>query len=68
MPMTMGGNDAEAGSSISKRSQQFKIMEEVLLPQDILNGMGCDGETDGMLRIKLREAESNKEIFTSVAW
>nr|GEU46517.1 hypothetical protein [Tanacetum cinerariifolium] len=30
--------------------------------------MGCDGEIDDMLRIKLHEAESNKEIFTSVAW
>ncbi|GKC14987.1 hypothetical protein Tco_1011769 [Tanacetum coccineum] len=35
---------------------------------DILNGMRCDGEIDDMLRIKLREAESNKEIFTYVAW
>ncbi|GKB38789.1 hypothetical protein Tco_0883731 [Tanacetum coccineum] len=35
---------------------------------DILNRMGCDGEIDDMLRIKLREAESNEEIFTSVAW
>ncbi|GJZ01297.1 hypothetical protein Tco_0519258 [Tanacetum coccineum] len=30
--------------------------------------MGCDGEIDDMLRIKLREAESNEEIFTSMAW
>ncbi|GJR96962.1 retrotransposon ORF1 [Tanacetum coccineum] len=35
---------------------------------DVLNGMGCDGEIDDMLRIKLREAESNEEIFTYVAW
>ncbi|GJZ02863.1 hypothetical protein Tco_0520824 [Tanacetum coccineum] len=35
---------------------------------DILNGMGCDGEINDMLRIKLREAESNEEIFTYVAW
>ncbi|GKE15176.1 hypothetical protein Tco_1422753, partial [Tanacetum coccineum] len=35
---------------------------------DILNGMGCDREIDDMLRIKLRPAESNKEIFTFVAW
>ncbi|GKF15911.1 hypothetical protein Tco_0057373 [Tanacetum coccineum] len=33
---------------------------------DIVNGMGCDGEFDDMLRIKLREAESNEVIFTSV--
>ncbi|GKC69462.1 hypothetical protein Tco_1115345 [Tanacetum coccineum] len=30
--------------------------------------MGCDGEIDDMLRISLREAKSNEEIFTSVAW
>ncbi|GKF91725.1 hypothetical protein Tco_0275426, partial [Tanacetum coccineum] len=30
--------------------------------------MGCDGEIDEMLRIKLREAGYNEEIFTSVAW
>ncbi|GJV43369.1 ribonuclease H-like domain-containing protein [Tanacetum coccineum] len=35
---------------------------------DVLNRIGCDGEIDDMLRIKLREAESNEEIFTSVAW
>ncbi|GKA05422.1 hypothetical protein Tco_0684542 [Tanacetum coccineum] len=30
--------------------------------------MGCDGEIDDMLRIWVREAESNEEIFTSVVW
>nr|GFA18778.1 hypothetical protein [Tanacetum cinerariifolium] len=30
--------------------------------------MGCDGEIDDMLRIRVREAESEEEIFTSVAW
>ncbi|GKB45768.1 hypothetical protein Tco_0896521, partial [Tanacetum coccineum] len=30
--------------------------------------MGYDGEIDDMLRIRLREAKSNKVIFTSVAW
>ncbi|GJW02715.1 hypothetical protein Tco_1561571 [Tanacetum coccineum] len=34
---------------------------------DIFNGMVCDGEIDDMLRIKLREVDSNKEIFTYVA-
>ncbi|GJY93032.1 hypothetical protein Tco_0508814 [Tanacetum coccineum] len=63
MPRTMGGNDAKAESSRSKHSRQYETVEE-----DVLNGMGCDGEIDDMLRIKLREAESNEEIFTSVAW
>ncbi|GKD52081.1 hypothetical protein Tco_1281057 [Tanacetum coccineum] len=35
---------------------------------DVLNQMGCDGEIDDMLRIRLREAGSDEEIFTSVAW
>ncbi|GJS81616.1 retrotransposon ORF1 [Tanacetum coccineum] len=35
---------------------------------DVLNRMGYDGEIDDMLRIRLREAESNEEILTSVAW
>nr|GEW92968.1 hypothetical protein [Tanacetum cinerariifolium] len=30
--------------------------------------MGCDGEVDDMLRIRVREAKSDEEIFTSVAW
>ncbi|GKF01336.1 hypothetical protein Tco_0028259, partial [Tanacetum coccineum] len=60
---TMGTHDDEAGSSRSKRSKQHETVEE-----DVLNRMGCDGEIDDMLRIRLREAESNEEIFTSVAW
>ncbi|GJV22716.1 ribonuclease H-like domain-containing protein [Tanacetum coccineum] len=60
---TIGTHDDEAGSSRSKRSRQHETLEE-----DVLNRMGCDGEIDDMLGIKLREAESNEEIFTSVAW
>nr|GFB08173.1 hypothetical protein [Tanacetum cinerariifolium] len=30
--------------------------------------MGRDGEIDDMLRIRLREARSDEETFTSVAW
>ncbi|GJT44499.1 hypothetical protein Tco_0953214 [Tanacetum coccineum] len=30
--------------------------------------MGCDGEIDDMLRIRLRAAGSDEQIFTSVAW
>ncbi|GJX59573.1 hypothetical protein Tco_0290963 [Tanacetum coccineum] len=74
---TMGTHDDEAGSSRSKRSRQHETVEEVLLPQVhyefLLFGkdyteMGYDGEIDYMLRIRLREAESNEEIFTSMAW
>ncbi|GJW59064.1 hypothetical protein Tco_0105795 [Tanacetum coccineum] len=71
---TMGGNDAEAGSSRSKHSRQYETVEEVLLPQvhhEFLLWEGYNNkakEIDDMLRIKLREAESNEEIFTFVAW
>ncbi|GKB03002.1 hypothetical protein Tco_0831091 [Tanacetum coccineum] len=34
----------------------------------MLNRMGCDGEIDDMLRIRLLEDGSDEEIFTSVAW
>nr|GEY63743.1 hypothetical protein [Tanacetum cinerariifolium] len=60
---TMGGNDDETESSRSKRSRQYETVEQV-----VLNKMGYDGEIDDMLRIKLREAESNKEIFNFMAW
>ncbi|GJU15759.1 retrotransposon ORF1, partial [Tanacetum coccineum] len=79
--VTMGTHDDEAGSSRSKCFRQHKTVEEVLLPQvhhefllwegcnrDAKSRMGCDGEIDDMLRIKLREAKSNEEIFTYVAW
>ncbi|GKA61666.1 hypothetical protein Tco_0761185 [Tanacetum coccineum] len=78
---TMGAHDDEVGSSRSKCSRQHETVEEVLLPQvyhefllwegcnrDVKSRMGCDGEIDAMLRIKLREAESNEEIFNSMMW
>ncbi|GKC97144.1 hypothetical protein Tco_1167419 [Tanacetum coccineum] len=81
MPRTMGTHDDEAGLLRSKRYRQNETMEEVLLPQvyhefllwegcnrDAKSRMGYDGEIDDMLRIRLREAGSNEEIITSVAW
>ncbi|GJV34141.1 hypothetical protein Tco_1394541 [Tanacetum coccineum] len=44
------------------------VYSSCVMNWDILNGMGCDGEINDMMRIKLREAESNEEIFTSIAW
>ncbi|GKB23193.1 hypothetical protein Tco_0862594, partial [Tanacetum coccineum] len=35
---------------------------------NVLNRMGCNGEIDDMLRIRLRKAGSDEEIFNSVAW
>ncbi|GKD78254.1 retrotransposon ORF1, partial [Tanacetum coccineum] len=78
---TIGTHDDEAGLSRSKRFRQHEIVEEGLLPQihhefllwegchiDAKSRMGYDGEIDDILRIRLREAKSDKEIFTSVAW
>nr|GEV94009.1 hypothetical protein [Tanacetum cinerariifolium] len=42
--------------------------EEYQVNSDVLNRMGVDREIDDMLRIRLHEAGSNEEIFTSVAW
>ncbi|GKA42871.1 hypothetical protein Tco_0735531 [Tanacetum coccineum] len=67
---TMGTNDDEAGSSRSKRSRH-ETVEEVLLPQvhhefllweDVPEMLSL--EIDDMLRIGVREAESEEEIFT----
>nr|GEV97522.1 hypothetical protein [Tanacetum cinerariifolium] len=80
-PAERSTHDDEAKSLRSKCSRQNEIVEEELLPQvhhefllwegcsrDAKSRIGCDGEIDDMLRIRLREARSNKEIFTSVAW
>nr|GEZ13105.1 hypothetical protein [Tanacetum cinerariifolium] len=60
---TIGTHDDEAESSRSKCPRQHDTVEE-----DVMNRMGCDGEIDDMLRIRLREARSDEEIFNSVAW
>nr|GEX80441.1 hypothetical protein [Tanacetum cinerariifolium] len=73
---SQGTHDDEAKSSRSKRSRH-KTVKEVLLPQvhhefllwegfnrDAKSRMGCDGEIDDMLRIRLRKARSDEEIFT----
>ncbi|GKC75247.1 gag protease polyprotein [Tanacetum coccineum] len=44
------------------------IYSPCIVNWDVLNRMGYDGEIDDMLRIRVREAESEEEIFTSVAW
>ncbi|GJW16149.1 ribonuclease H-like domain-containing protein [Tanacetum coccineum] len=44
------------------------IYSPYIVNWDVLNQIGCDGEIDDMLRIRVREAESDEEIFTSVVW
>ncbi|GJS38349.1 hypothetical protein Tco_0563392 [Tanacetum coccineum] len=44
------------------------IYSPCVMNWDILNRIGCGEEIDGMLRINLCEAGTNKEIFNSAAW
>ncbi|GKA67652.1 retrotransposon ORF1 [Tanacetum coccineum] len=67
-------HDDKTRSLRSKRSRH-ETVEEVLLPKFTMSFCyGNDApemlslKIDKMLRIKLREAESGEEIFTSVAW
>nr|GEZ72477.1 hypothetical protein [Tanacetum cinerariifolium] len=58
----MGTQDDEAKSSRSKRFRRYETIEE-----DVLNRIGCDVEINDMLKIRLREAGSNEDIFTYMA-
>ncbi|GJZ83685.1 hypothetical protein Tco_0648858 [Tanacetum coccineum] len=44
------------------------IYSPCIVNWDVLNRMGYDKEINDMLRIRVRKAESDEEIFTSVAW
>ncbi|GJS99939.1 reverse transcriptase domain-containing protein [Tanacetum coccineum] len=72
-------NKAKHGKERTKSSRSLKLWEHTMMrpnhqdpnAQDIMKlwkRMGCDGEINDMLRIRLREAGSNDEIITSVAW
>nr|GEU52520.1 reverse transcriptase domain-containing protein [Tanacetum cinerariifolium] len=58
----------EARSSRSKRTRERETMEEALLPQRLLNEMGCGEEIEEMLEIKVIEMGGDEEMFTSKAW
>ncbi|GKE21206.1 hypothetical protein Tco_1432718 [Tanacetum coccineum] len=65
------GCNRDAKSRYNTRLAQLlprHIYSPCVVNWDVLNRMGCDGEIDDMLRIRLREARSAEEIFTSVAW
>ncbi|GKA16709.1 hypothetical protein Tco_0696546 [Tanacetum coccineum] len=64
---TLGTYDHEAGSSRAKRSSNVETIEEALL-LDLLHKIGCGDEIDQMLKISLKEAQSDEEIFFSMAW
>ncbi|GJY60004.1 gag protease polyprotein [Tanacetum coccineum] len=72
--------DHEAESSRAKRSINVETVKEALLPDvhhEFLEWRGCIreqslvitlDEIDQMLKISLKEAQSDEEIFFSVAW
>ncbi|GJU85395.1 hypothetical protein Tco_1292941 [Tanacetum coccineum] len=65
------GCNRDAKSRYNTRLAQLlprHIYSPCVMYWDVLNRMGCDGEIDDMLRIRLREAGSDEEIFTSMAW
>ncbi|GJT81321.1 hypothetical protein Tco_1055663 [Tanacetum coccineum] len=65
------GCSRDAKSRYNTRLAQLlprHIYSPCVVNWDVLNRMGCDGEIDDMLRIRLREAGLNGEIFTLVAW
>ncbi|GJV87602.1 hypothetical protein Tco_1531540 [Tanacetum coccineum] len=65
------GCSREAKSRYNTKLAQLlprHIYSPCVVNRDVLNQMGCDGEIDDMLRIRLREAGSDEEIFTYVAW
>ncbi|GJW72052.1 hypothetical protein Tco_0128969 [Tanacetum coccineum] len=65
------GWNRDAKSRYNTRLAQLiprHIYSPYVVNWDVMNRMGCDGEFDDMLRIKLRVVESNEEIFTFVAW
>ncbi|GJY59296.1 hypothetical protein Tco_0459188 [Tanacetum coccineum] len=73
---TSGAYDHEAGLSRAKRSRNVETVEEALLPDvhhKFLEWRGCSRkakshEIDQMLKISLKEAQSEEEIFFSIAW
>ncbi|GJR05011.1 hypothetical protein Tco_0527995 [Tanacetum coccineum] len=65
------GCNRDAKSKYNTRLTQLlprHIYSPCIINWDVLNRMGCDGEIDDILRIRLREAGSDEEIFTLVAW
>ncbi|GJS21878.1 gag protease polyprotein [Tanacetum coccineum] len=65
------GCNRDAKSRYNTRLAQLlprHIYSSCVVNWDVLNQMGCDGEIDDMLRIRLCEAASDEEIFTLVAW
>ncbi|GJS57223.1 hypothetical protein Tco_0652007 [Tanacetum coccineum] len=62
------GCTRDAKSRYNTRLSQLlprHIYSPCIVNWDVLNQMGCDGEIDDMLRNRVREAESEEEIFTS---
>ncbi|GKB66423.1 hypothetical protein Tco_0927835, partial [Tanacetum coccineum] len=65
------GCNTDAKSRYNTRLAQLlsrHIYSSCIMNWDVRNIMGCDGEIDDMLRIRVREAKSDEEIFILVVW
>nr|GEZ08196.1 hypothetical protein [Tanacetum cinerariifolium] len=67
----MVGCSREAKSRYNTRLAQLlprHVYSPCVVNRDVLNRIGCDEEIDDMLRIRLREARFDEEIFTLATW
>ncbi|GKE35157.1 hypothetical protein Tco_1454479, partial [Tanacetum coccineum] len=63
--------DHEVGSSCAKCSRNVETVKEALLPDvhhEFLEWRGCSREAKSRYNSSLKEAQSDEEIFFSVAW
>ncbi|GJW36915.1 ribonuclease H-like domain-containing protein [Tanacetum coccineum] len=68
---TLGAYDLEVGSSCAKRSRNVKTVEEALLldvHHELLEWRGCSREVKSRYNSSLKEAQTEEEVFFSVAW
>ncbi|GKE31729.1 retrovirus-related pol polyprotein from transposon TNT 1-94 [Tanacetum coccineum] len=68
---TSGAYDHEAGSSRAKRSRNVETVEEALLldvRHEFLEWRGCSREAKSRYNSSLKEAQTEEEVFFSVAW
>ncbi|GKB80414.1 hypothetical protein Tco_0947309 [Tanacetum coccineum] len=69
--LTSGAYDHEAGSSHAKCSRNVETVEEALLPDvhhELLELRGCSREAKSRYNSSLKEAQTEEDVFFSVAW
>ncbi|GKC23487.1 hypothetical protein Tco_1025637, partial [Tanacetum coccineum] len=68
---TSGAYDHEVGSSRAKRSRNVETVEEALLldvRHEFLEWRGCSREAKSCYNSSLKEAQTEEEVFFSMAW